>query len=187
MPIMTDDKICLFTDMGNLHQVKIADIPAGKVKDKGVPIDNISKFDGAKERILLCCAANDLAEKKFLFATEQALVKVVSGEEFVTANRMVAATKLTDGDKVAVIRTVGNETEIVLQSKDGMFLKFTMEEVPVLKKNTRGVRGMKLEKKDILEQVYLPGTETVIIYKEKEVHLNRLKLAKRDGKGNKRT
>ncbi|MBQ2404075.1 MAG: DNA gyrase subunit A, partial [Lachnospiraceae bacterium] len=74
-----------------------------------------------------------------------------------------------------------------LQSKDGMFLKFTMDEVPLLKKNTRGVRGMKLEKNDTLEQVYLPGTETIIMYKEKEVHLNRLKLAKRDGKGSKRS
>ena len=187
IPIMTDDKLCLFTDMGNLHQVKVSDVPAGKVKDKGIPVDNISKFEGAKERILFCCAANDLASKKFLFATEQALVKVVSGEEFVTANRMVAATKLSDGDKVAVIRVINQETEIVLQSKDGMFLKFTMDEVPLLKKNTRGVRGMKLEKNDTLEQVYLPGTETIIMYKEKEVHLNRLKLAKRDGKGSKRS
>ncbi len=187
MPIMTDDKLCLFTDAGNLHQVKVTDIPAGKVKDKGIPIDNISKFEGAKERILFCCASNDLPAKKFLFATEQALVKVVSGEEFVTANRMVAATKLADGDRVAVIRLVDQESEIVLQSKDGMFLKFTMDEVPLLKKNTRGVRGIKLEKNDTLEQVYLPGTETIIIYKEKEVHLNRLKLAKRDGKGSKRS
>uniref|UniRef100_UPI0040578146 DNA gyrase/topoisomerase IV subunit A n=1 Tax=Agathobacter sp. TaxID=2021311 RepID=UPI0040578146 len=187
MPIMTDDRICLFTDGGNLYQAKVADVPAGKVKDKGIPIENISKFDGTKERILLSCAASGLSEKKFLFATEQALVKVVSGKEFVTANRMVAATKLTDDDKVAVIRYVENETEIVLQSKDGMFLKFTMEEVPLLKKNTRGVRGMKLEKKDLLEHVYLPETETVIIYKEKEVHLNRLKTAKRDGKGTKKS
>ena len=28
-----------------LHQVKIADVPAGKVKDKGTPIENISKFN----------------------------------------------------------------------------------------------------------------------------------------------
>ena len=185
MPIMTDDKICLFTDAGVLHQAKISDVPAGKVKDKGTPIENISKFDGTKERILLCCPANGLGDKKILFATEQALVKVVAGDEFVTANRMVAATKLTDDDKVAVIRFVANETEIVLQSKEGMFLRFALEEIPLLKKNTRGVRGMKLEAKDKLEQVYLPGTENIITYKGKEVHLTRLKSAKRDGKGSK--
>ena len=185
MPIMTDDKICLFTDTGVLHQAKISDVPAGKAKDKGTPIENISKFDGTKERILLCCPASGLADKKLLFATEQALVKIVAGEEFVTANRMVAATKLADDDKAAVIRFVGDESEIVLQSKEGMFLRFAMEEVPLLKKNTRGVRGMKLDAKDMLEHVYLPGTETIVVYKGKEVHLTRLKSAKRDGKGSK--
>ncbi len=185
MPVMTDDKICLFTDSGVLYQAKISEVPAGKVKDKGTPIENISKYDGTKERILLCCAAAVLPEKKLMFATEQALVKVVAGEEFVTANRMVAATKLADEDKVSVIRFVSEEKEIVLQSKEGMFLRFAMEEIPLLKKNTRGVRGMKLDAKDMLEQVYLLGNETVINYKGKEVHLNRLKIAKRDGKGSK--
>ena len=186
LPVMTDDKICLFTDTGVLHQTKISDVPAGKAKDKGTPIENISKFDGTKERILLCCTASWLAGAKLLFATEQALVKIVSGEEFITANRMVAATKLTDGDKVAVVRTVDDSTEAVLQSKEGMFLKFLLEEIPELKKNSRGVRGMKLDKNDILEQIYLTGSEPIITYKGKEVHLTRLKTAKRDGKGSKK-
>lgn len=185
IPIMTDDKICLFTDSGQLYQTKISDVPAGKVKDKGTPIENISKFDGSKERILLCCTSAVLSEKKILFATEQALVKVVAGDEFVTSNRMVAATKLTDDDKVSAIRFVDSETEVVLQTKEGMFLRFALEEIPLLKKNTRGVRGMKLESGDVLDQVYFPDSETKISYKGKEVHLNKLKIAKRDGKGSK--
>ena len=106
-------------------------------------------------------------------------------EEFITANRMVSATKLADGDTVAEIRLMGEEKEAVLQSAQGMFLRFSMEEIPLLKKNSRGVRGMKLSDGDILEHVYFPETEPVITYKEKEVHLTRLKAAKRDGKGNK--
>jgi len=66
-----------------------------------------------------------------------------------------------------------------------MFLRFALEEIPLLKKNTRGVRGMKLEAKDVLERVYFPGSETMINFKGKEVHLNKLKIAKRDGKGSK--
>ena len=50
-----------------------------------------------------------------------------------------------------------------------------------------GVRGIKLQKKDELEEVYLfeEGRETKIMYGEKEISLNRLKLAKRDGAGTK--
>jgi len=186
LPVMTDDRICLFTDSGFLYQIKISEVPAGKAKDKGIPIENISKFDGTKERIVLCCSAAWMIGKKLLFATEQAMVKVVGTDEFFTANRAVVATKLAEDDKVASIREIQGDCEVVLQSKEGMFLKFALGEIPELKKNTRGVRGMKLEKKDVLEKVYLTSVETVIRYKDKEVHLTRLKTAKRDGKGSKK-
>ena len=185
LPVMTDDRLCFFTDLGALYQVKAADVPAGKLRDKGVPLDNISRFDGTKERILLAMTASALPGAKLLFATDQSMVKLVPGEEFITANRMVSATKLADGDTVAEIRLMSEEKEAVLQSAQGMFLRFSMEEIPLLKKNSRGVRGMKLSDGDSLEHVYFPETEPVITYKEKEVHLTRLKAAKRDGKGNK--
>lgn len=51
------DKICIFTNTGNLHQVKILDIPGGKLRDKGTPIDNLSKFDGTREEIIYLCNA----------------------------------------------------------------------------------------------------------------------------------
>lgn len=186
LPIMTDDRVCLFTDLGNLYQVKAADIPSGKVKDKGTPIENISKFDGTKERILYVCTASELAGKTFLFATAQGLVKRVMGDEFITANRLVAATKLGEDDRVVRILLPGDETEVVLQSQNGMFLKFHVEEIPVQKKNSRGVRGMKLEAGDSIEQAYLPLSEPEITYKEKKISLLRLKTAKRDGKGTKK-
>ena len=60
--------------------------------------------------------------------------------------------------------------------------------MPEKKKGAVGVRGIKLQKKDELEQVYLleEGVEQKVLYKEKEVTLNRLKLARRDGIGTKR-
>ena len=47
------------------------------------------------------------------------------------------------------------------------------------KKAAVGVRGIRLQKKDELEHIYLfeEGTETKIDYNEKEVTLNRLKQA----------
>ena len=60
-----------------------------------------------------------------------------------------------------------------------------MEEIPEMKKNSRGVRGIKLEKDDELESLYLIESNPVIQYKKKEVHLNRLKPGKRDAKGSK--
>ena len=187
VPCLNTDKICLFTDNGTLHQVKVTDIPFGKLRDKGTPIDNISKFDGTKERPVYVTNAASLPGHKFLFATKGAMVKVVPGEEFETNNRTVAATKLQDEDMLLSVQPADNASEVVLQTTSGVFLRFAMEEISELKKNSRGVRGIKLGRGEELEAVHLlgAGSEPVVLYKEKQVHLNRLKIGKRDGKGSK--
>ena len=185
IPCLNTDKLCIFTDTGNLHQVKMMDIPSGKLRDKGTPIDNLSKYDGSKEKIVFLTNFGRLTGQLLLFATKMAMVKQVPAEEFITNNRTVAATKLQEGDSLLTVRIVGTETDLALQSASGMFLRFSMEEIPELKKNSRGVRGMKLGAGDELEELYFVTQQPQIVYKEKEVHLNRLKLAKRDGKGSK--
>lgn len=187
IPCLNTDKICLFTDTGLLHQVKASDIPYGKMRDKGTPVDNLCKFDGTKERPIFIINASALVGRHLLFATKGAMVKLVPGEEFETNNRMVAATKLQDGDMVVSIQLTDGRTEAVLQTTNGVFLRFDLEEISTLKKNSKGVRGIKLGRGEELEQVYLLGTdsEQTVMYKEKQVHLNRLKIGKRDGKGSK--
>lgn len=182
---LNTDKICIFTNTGNLHQIKVLDIPGGKLRDKGTPIDNLSKYDGSKEEIIYLSHAGGLKGNMFLFATRQALIKMVPGEEFETNNRTVAATRLVDDDMVICALPYGGQTDVVLQTSSGVFLRFAANEIPEMKKNARGVRGIKLSPGESLEAVYLLGDEPVIQYKEKEVHLNRLKIGKRDGKGSK--
>ena len=187
IPCLNTDKICLFTDTGLLHQVKASDIPFGKMRDKGTPVDNLCKFDGTKERPIFIINASALVGRRLLFATKGAMVKLVPGEEFETNNRMVAATKLQDGDMVVSIQLTDGRTEAVLQTTNGVFLRFDLEEISTLKKNSKGVRGIKLGRGEELEQVYLLGTdsEQTVMYKVRQVHLNRPKLGKRDGKGSK--
>ena len=181
----TSDKICLFTEEGLLHQLKAQDIPFGKMKDKGTPIDNLCKFDGSKEHLVLVTSTNQIQGKMLLFATAQAMVKLVPASEFETNNRAVAATKMAEGDRVVNVLLIENETEGVLRTTNGVFLRFALEEIPVMKKGAKGVRGIKLGNKEELEAFYLMGEDTVITYKEKEFHLSRIKLSKRDAKGKK--
>ena len=80
-----------------------------------------------------------------------------------------------------------SEDKVVLQTKDGVFLKFPYAEIPKKKKSALGVRGMKLSKDDLVTNVYVMDAQNIssIMYKEKELEFNRLKLSKRDTKGTK--
>lgn len=182
---MTSDKLCIFTDIGNLHQIKLSDVPFGKLRDKGTPLENISRFDGTKEQIVYLTGWEELREKTLLFATRQAAVKKVQAAEFETNNRTIAGTKLQEGDSLLMVAPLEGQKDVVIQTEGGVFLRFPLEEIPLLKKASKGVRGIKLAEGESLEALYLIGENPVIRYKEKEVHLNRLKLSKRDGKGSK--
>ena len=182
---MNTDKICMFTDQGNLYQLKVMEVPAGKLRDKGTPIENLSRFDGTKEEIVYLTCAQAMKGQTLVFATKMAMVKQVPAQEFETNNRLVAATKLQEEDKLLSVTPVQGETEVVLQTTGGVFLRFALQEISLLKKNSRGVRGIKLARGEELEALYLLGENTIAEYKGKMIHLNRLKIGKRDGKGSK--
>ena len=180
-------KVCLFTDSGQLHTIKVMDLPFGKFRDKGIPIDNVSNFNSEKENIVYITSQTELNLRQVVFVTAQSMMKLVDGGEFDVSKRTVAATKLNDGDYVVSVMSVLEQRNIVLQTKEGFFLRFPIEEIPEKKKGAVGVRGMKLGTKDEVERVYYTqnGIETSIEYKEKKIILNNLKAAKRDTKGTK--
>ena len=180
-------KICIFTDTGKMHQVKVLDIPYGKFRDKGTPIDNICNYASTEENMICICEEEQFTDSKLIFATKQGMIKKVDGSEFQVSKRTIAATKLQEDDEVISVQVIHGSQNVVLQTENGYFLRFLSEEVSEKKKTAIGVRGMKLQKNDVLESVYLfeEGTEIKVPYKEKEVTLNRLKLAKRDGTGTK--
>lgn len=184
---MNTGKICLFTNTGKMHQVKVLDLPYGRFRDKGTPIDNVSNYSSTDEYIVMICDSEQMRFSKLLFSTKQGMVKKVEGTEFQVSKRTVVATKLQEEDELISVQVINDNHQVVLQTKDGFFLRFPSGDIPDKKKGAIGVRGIRMKQGDELEQVYLfeEGTEQKVMYREKEVTLNRLKAAKRDGTGTK--
>lgn len=184
---MNTGKVCVFTNSGKMHQIKVSDLPFGKFRDKGLPIDNVSNYDSSKEDIVYICDAEQMRCAKLFFVTKQAMVKKVEGSEFQVAKRTIAATKLQANDEVVSVQVITENQSVVLQTREGFFLRFSAAEVSEKKKGAIGVRGMKLKKNDEVEQAYLfqEGDDRKASYKEKEVMLQKLKMSKRDGTGTK--
>ncbi len=186
-PCKNTGKVCLFTSAGQLHTIKVMDIPFGKFRDKGMPIDNISNYDSKKEEIVYMTSQTQLNLRRVAFVTAQSMLKLVDGGEFDVSKRTVAATRLGEDDSVISVMPIEEQSSIVLQTREGYFLKFPLEEIPEKKKAALGVRGMKLGARDAVENAYyIQNTvETAIEYKGKTVILNNLKPGKRDSKGTK--
>ena len=183
------DRLIVFTDAGQMHTLKVMDLPAGKFRDKGLPIDNISKFDSSREHMLFIEAVPNIAGKNIFFATRSGMVKLVDGSEFDINRKSAASTKLSGAeDGVLCCGIVEDTDSIVLQSEKNYFLRFPVSDCPVMHKGAAGNKGMKLDEGEMMRHAYIvhEGEEQKVKVKDTEVTISRLKLAKRGARGSKK-
>ena len=189
LKIKNTDKLCIFTDKGNMHQVKMEKVPRCKMKDKGTLIHSLCKMENDEEG-LLYVSFEELFESILLFVTKNGYIKLVSGAEFETGRQMIAATKLdADDEVVGVIMLSASDVltgtkKVILLTKDGLSLGFPLSEVSELKKTSRGVKGITLEKEDTFATVVHPAAET-FEYEGKTLNARRVRNRKRAAKGQK--
>lgn len=184
------DKLCVFTEEGNMHQVKAMNIPKGRSRDKGVLIQTLCKLEN--ETVIFYIAMENLMETQLFFATRKGFVKQVSGVLFETNRSVIASTKLEAGDSVAGITpltvedVIAGDRKVILITKNGLSLGFPLEEVGELKKTSRGVKGITLEQDD---QVAYAGVVTPdreeILFEQKTYYPRKIRNRKRAAKGQK--
>lgn len=155
----SDDKIALFTDTGNVHALAVEKLPLSKPKDKGVPVDNASNADTAKEQVLCCESFANLPSLRVLTVTKYGQVKITAGAEFVTSRKTISATKLSVVDSLVAVALLTGTAEsdrsrdIVLQSSKGRVLRFGIDQISTQGRVAAGVKGMKLLTGDYVESV----------------------------------
>lgn len=178
-------RVCVFTDTGMMHTVKVSDLPMAKLKEKGRPIDNVCKFDSAKENVIYITNQSELNLYRLVFVTAQGYVKIVSGGEFDVTRLTIQATKLDEDDRLVMAGAITDQQNIVLRTQEGFFLKYSLEEIPEQKKTARGVRGIRLSAKDEVEDAWIlnPNVPNTIAFHDREIDLNHFKSTARGGKG----
>ena len=190
VPMKNTDKLCVFTDEGNMHQVKALDIPEGKIKDKGVLIQNLTNME--KENIILYIPFEDLFESQLVFMTQSGYIKQVSGAEFETVRSTLLSTKLENDDKIVSItplsaaEVLSNNMKVIIITINGLSLGFDLSETSELKRMSRGVKAIKLDKNDCVDfSTVVESSADTFIYNEKELSAKKVRKRKRAQKGHK--
>ena len=186
-PIMNTDRICIFSNKGILYKIKAMDLPMSKLRDKGVPVDNLTKFDSGSEEILLALSEDSIQGSYILMLTKNGYIKKVSSSEFKTNNKQVASTKLNDDDVLVGVKLLGSgiKTDICVSSSAGYALKFNVSEVNEFKKSTRGEKAITLGYNEFVENLYILSETGIGIVNGKEVNLSKVRLSHRGYKGQK--
>ncbi|MEE0289916.1 MAG: DNA topoisomerase (ATP-hydrolyzing) [Lachnospiraceae bacterium] len=184
------DRLCVFSSAGNMYQIKAMNIPKGRSRDKGVLIQSLCKI--GHEDALLYVDAETLFNSQLLFTTAYGFVKLVSGIEFDTNRLAITSTKLDENDHLAGVTlltvedAIAQDRKVIMITKDGLSLGFPLTEVSELKKTSRGVKGIALEKEDLVEysSVVTPDCEEVT-FEQTKYNPKKIRNRKRGAKGQK--
>lgn len=152
--VKSDDRLVVLTTDGMAVQLKVNDTPKAKAKERGKPLQVLTTMDKT-EAPLFVEPLSSLLETQVVLVTKSGLVKRIDGKEFGTNRSSILAQKLDGGDKLSYVTTVQSGEELVLLSTADKALRFKIDEIPLAKRNAKGVVGMKLKDGEQIVEAYV--------------------------------
>ena len=180
----TDDKIFLFADSGVKYQIKCSALSMVKYKEKGTPLEILSKFS-TDEKLLLIDMESNIIKEKLLFLSGDGLCKVVPGEDFVSSTCSCVSTKFkADGVKLTgVVALTKGDSDVVIITKNKYALRFSIDEVPEMRRQSTGAIGIKLKDDDEAALCYIGTTKSCATIGDSDIPFAKIKKQKRGTAG----
>lgn len=183
----TVDMLYLFTDKGRMYSLL-----AGNLEDDNT-FYHFSKYLPLKDNEMIVAATSkkrENADKYVVFFTKNGYIKKSLVEEYQQTKRRTGtqAIKLEDGDEIRNVIFANDEDEAIIITKDGMSIRFSLDEVSPIGKVARGVIGIKLlDGDEIATGIIVEGGKDLLLINNnsmaKRVSLSEFTLQKRGGKG----
>ena len=141
--------LCLFTNKGRMHQLKVHQVPEGSRTAKGVHINNLLPLEEG-EWVTTVLALREFAEDKyFLFVTRRGMVKRSSASLYARCRKTgLMAVGLREDDELVVVRPIREDNHIVLATADGFAIRFSCGDIRPMGRVATGVKGIALRRQD---------------------------------------
>jgi DNA gyrase subunit A len=141
----------IFTNEGKIYPIKTYEVPQASRTSKGRAIVNLLSLSN-QEKVTTVLSIKEFGEKNFIFmATQKGVVKRTSLDLFSNIRKNgIAAISLDSGDKLISVELCAEEDEVVLATQEGMSIRFRLDDVRPTGRQSQGVRGIRLDKNDIV-------------------------------------
>ncbi|MCK5761407.1 MAG: hypothetical protein KAH16_00760, partial [Candidatus Izimaplasma sp.] len=151
--LSTLDTILIFTNKGNYIYLPVYKVIETKWKDLGTHINNIVQLED-DERIIRIIHVNDFKDDKYVvFMTQNNLIKLTKLEDFNVSrySKTIKAINLNKGDSLIKVDVTDSlDSEILIVTRKGVALKFSLSEISVTSTTAKGVKGLNLSAKEKL-------------------------------------
>ena len=137
----TLSRVYFFDNKGNVHRIKVVDIPYGNLRTKGTMLDVMSngKFDGKTTSIVAAMSDSNLLNLRVL--TKDGLCKTLESSEFKSNRTTSSYTNLLDSDEVIYLGTEDANIQIV--TTDNCCCCIATSYFPVKSRSYKGKQAIK--------------------------------------------
>lgn len=140
-------KFQLFTRNGKLLSIKAENIPEGKIRDKGIPIDNLTGSDMSNEEIIFTTSTEECKKCNIISVTSKGLLRQVESSEFNVSKRIVEYIKLPEDDYVAgIVKATSECSECIIFTTDGRSMKVKVKNIKKCKRTGVGNKSINVSK-----------------------------------------
>ncbi|MDP2984222.1 MAG: DNA gyrase subunit A [Candidatus Latescibacter sp.] len=186
----THSYILFFTDFGRCYWLKVFELPQGGRSAKGRPIVNMLEIQ-KNEKIAAFLPVREFDEEHYvLISTRKGLVKKTALSEYSRPRRNgINAINIVEGDALISASLTDGIQDIVIQTHDGMAIRFNEREIRPVGRTSQGVKGIKLNKDDFVAgmvAVKHPEATLLVVCENgygKRTDLGAFRITHRGGKG----
>lgn len=145
----THNRILFFTNKGKVYMKTAVEFPKSTRTARGSALINFIPNLARDERVTELLDLDNVQEgtKYLLMVTKKGYVKKTELAEYKNINKNgLISIRLNEGDRLAAVLAITGEEEIILGTKDGMAIRFSVEdsEVRSMGRAAAGVHGIKL-------------------------------------------
>ena len=188
----THSYMLLFTNRGRIYWIRVYEIPEAQRTSKGKAIINLVQLSSAEEKITAAIPIRSFEEENktfLLMATRNGTIKKTELEEYSNIRKGgIIAINLEDGDSLIDVKHTDGKQEVILATKNGLAIRFNEEQIRVIGRSGKGVRGIRLNKADeVVGMETVTSKDTVLIATVngygKRTNIDDYRLQARGGKG----
>jgi len=147
----TLNNIMVFTNLGRYCFIPVHLVPECKWKELGKHVNNICML--SPDEKIISSVIYDSDQSILVLATKQGMVKKVLYKDFIVSrhSKPLTAMKLKDDkDELVSVFKVNNDSNVIMVSKNGYYVKYNLSEVPVIGPKGSGVKGINLKDDELV-------------------------------------
>ncbi len=185
----THHNILFFTNKGRIYKLKGYMIPESSRTARGTALINLLELQ-PNENITAIIPLKDSKEVKYLvMATKNGIIKKTEIDEYANIRKSgIIAINLREDDDLIEVKTIKNETDILLVTKRGYCIRFNETEIRTTGRVAMGVKGINLSVDDevIGMQLSTQGSDLLLVSENglgKRTSIDEFRSQHRGGKG----